>query len=61
MYILQEVSLMGKVVHFWGKCGDSVDEVKRDKICHNVDCLALPIFSIIYALSVISYFTVLLG
>ena len=40
---------------------DSVDEEKRDKVCHNIDCLALPTFSIIYALSVISYFTVLLG
>ena len=41
--------------------GDSVDEEKRDKICHSIDCLALPIFSFIYTLSVISYFTVLLG
>ena len=40
---------------------DSVDEEKRDKVCHNIDCIALPIFSLIYALTVISYFTVLLG
>ena len=33
----------------------------KDKICQNIDRIALTMFSIIYVLSVISYFTALLG